>query len=77
MNSLPSGLHASVDDSETLARFCTLSSWFARQNLRVKYPAFLPAPDDDTFTAGPSVEPSMEHDAITSAHTKKSAPHPF
>ena len=48
MNSLPSGLPEQVADSEMLGRFCGSSSWFARETKRVKYPAFLPAPDDDT-----------------------------
>jgi hypothetical protein len=48
MSSLPSGLPELVADSETLGRYCGSSSWFARETKRVKYPAFLPAPDDDT-----------------------------
>lgn len=39
MINLPSGLSEHVNDSEMLARFCTSSSWFARQTMRVKYPA--------------------------------------
>lgn len=48
MRVLPSGLEEHVADGETLGRYCASSSWFARETKRVKYPAFLPAPDDDT-----------------------------
>lgn len=48
MSFLLSGLPERVTNAETLGRFCGSSSWFARESKRVKYPAFLPAPDDDT-----------------------------
>lgn len=48
MSLLPSGLEDQVHDAETLARFCGSSSWFAKTTGRVKYQAFLPAPDNDT-----------------------------
>jgi hypothetical protein len=48
MSPLPSGLPEEVGDGESLGRFCGSSSWFARETKRVKYPAFLPAPDNDT-----------------------------
>lgn len=48
MSSLPSGLEDRVHDAESLARFCTSSSWVAKTTGRIKHQAFLPAPDDDT-----------------------------
>ncbi|MCH7229060.1 hypothetical protein [Haloferula sp. A504] len=48
MSQLPSGLSAEVDGGEPLARYCTSSSWVAKSKGRVKYQAFMPAPDDDT-----------------------------
>jgi hypothetical protein len=48
MSLLPSGLEDQVHDAETLARFCTSSSWITKMTGRVKHQAFLPAPDHDT-----------------------------
>jgi len=48
MSLLPSGLDEHVEDTESLSRFLPSSSWIAKSTGRVKNPAFLPAPDDDT-----------------------------
>lgn len=64
MSPLPSGLPEHVADEEVLGRFCGSSSWFARETKRVKYPAFLPAPDDDTSVyrvTGMTPEAIWEH----------------
>lgn len=45
---LPSGLPPAVGDQEEVARSITSSSWIAASKGRIKHPAFLPAPDDDT-----------------------------
>ncbi len=48
MSLLASRIEDHVHDAESLARFCTSSSWVAKTTGRVKHQAFLPAPDDDT-----------------------------
>lgn len=37
-----------MEANETIARFVRSSSWVAKSKGRIKYPAFLPAPDNDT-----------------------------
>ena len=48
MSTLPSGLPTVVRDDESLARIVIFSDWVAKSTGRVKYPAFLPAPDHET-----------------------------
>ncbi len=48
MSTLPSGLPVVVGDAESLARIVIFSKWVAGSTGRVKYPAFLPAPDHET-----------------------------
>lgn len=48
MSSLPSGLPIAIADQESLARFLMSSSWFSGGGARIKYPAFLPAPDNES-----------------------------
>jgi len=48
MSLLPSGLPIVVGDDESLARIVIYSDWVAKSKGRVKYPAFLPAPDHET-----------------------------
>jgi hypothetical protein len=48
MNDLPSGLPAELADSETLGRAIISSSHLALSTSRIKHPAFLPAPDNET-----------------------------
>ena len=48
MSTLASGLPVVVGDDEGLARIVIFSKWVAGSTGRVKYPAFLPAPDHET-----------------------------
>ena len=48
MRTLPSGLPGVVGDDESLARIVIFSKWVAESTGRIKYPAFLPAPDHET-----------------------------
>ena len=48
MSVLASGLPVFVADSEHLARMVIFSKWVAESTGRIKYPAFLPAPDHET-----------------------------
>lgn len=45
---LASDLTPEVDGAELIARFLRQSSYVAKNNGRIKHPAFLPAPDNDT-----------------------------
>lgn len=45
---LPSGLPENVLEDEPMARFLRSSSHVAKSTGRIKYGAYLPAPDDDT-----------------------------
>jgi hypothetical protein len=48
VSALPSGLPPDAGDDETVSRALTSSRWFAPTIGRIKYQAFIPAPDNDT-----------------------------
>ena len=48
MSLLPSGLEEAVSSEESLARMILSSGHFAPSTGRIKHPAFLPAPDNET-----------------------------